>query len=326
MIRSNLISVHETINGRVAMILVVGLMIAGCGKAARPAEQEGGVHAEEERAQAVARRVELTPEAVRNARLVVGVAGPATVAVTIEVPGEVRLNAERVLEVRPRYAGVIRDLRKRIGDMVTRGEVVAVVQSNESLTDYEIQSSTAGTVIARSVVTGQSVDHESVLLVIADLSTVWVDFAVYPENVGRIRRGTPVRVTAQNRPDLSTTATVQYVAPVLEQDTRVSSARVVLPNPGGRWQPGLFVSAQATLEQARIAVAVPDDAIVRIATGTAVFRARGNSFELQSVLIGRSDGHRTEIRKGLTAGDSVVVANTFILRSELEKGTVRDED
>ena len=324
--RSNFISVHATVSGRGAMILVAGLMIAGCGKAARPAEQEGGEPVPAERAQDKARDVELTSEAVRNARLVVGVAGPATVAVTVEVPGEVRLDAERVLEVRPRYAGVIRELSKRIGDTVARGEVVAVVQSNESLTDYEIQSSTAGTVIARSVVTGQSVDHESVLFVIADLSTVWVNFAVYPENVDRIRRGIPVRVTAQNRPDLSATATVQYIGPVLEQDTRVSSARVVLPNSRRLWQPGLFVTVEATLERVRVPVAVPDDAIVRTAGGSAVFLAHGKRFELRPVVVGRSDGRRTEILKGLVPGDSVVVANAFILKSELEKGAVRGED
>ena len=71
---------------------------------------------------------------------------------------------------------------------------------------------------------------------------------------------------------------------------------------------------------------MPEDAIVRTASGPAVFRAHGNTFELQPIQIGRSDGQRTEILAGLAAGDSIVVANTFILKSELEKGAVRDED
>jgi cobalt-zinc-cadmium efflux system membrane fusion protein len=269
--------------------------------------------------------VELTPEAVRNARIRVGVAGPADIAVVAEAPGEVHLDAERVLEVRPRYPGVVREIRKRIGERAELGEVIARVQSNESLADYEIPSSMGGTVIARQVVTGQTVDAQSVLLTIADLSSVWVDFAIYPQYAGRIRPGMPVRLVAHNRPELVATGTVSYVGPLLEQDTRVSSARVVLRNADGRWQPGLFVTARVTLERPRAGVTVPEDAIVRTAEGPAVFRAAGLRFELRPVATGRTDGQLTEITSGLAAGDSVVVAGAFILKSELGKGEVEHE-
>lgn len=125
--------------------------------------------------------VELTAAAARNAHLRVAAAGPATIATLVEAPGEIHLNAERVLEIRPRFPGVVRELRKRVGDAVRAGEVVAVVQSNESLTDYEVISSMTGTVLARPAVTGSAVSHESSLMTLADLSTVWADFAIYPQ-------------------------------------------------------------------------------------------------------------------------------------------------
>lgn len=309
-----------------AALLAAGLM-AGCGGGPEPraADAPGDAgHAEAPghggEGPGEPHQVELTPAAIRNAGILIGAAGPAAIAVVVEAPGEVHLDAERVLEVRPRFPGVARDLRKRIGDTVREGEVVAVVQSNESLTDYEIESSMPGTVIARSVATGQSVDHETVLFVIADLSTVWVDFAVYPQHAGRIRPGMPVTVVAQNRPDLTAQGAIRYVGPLLEQDTRVSSARVVLRNAAGLWQPGLFVTARVTLERVRARVSVPEEAILRTAEGPAVFRAEGTRFALVPVVLGRSDGTRTEIVSGLAAEDSVVVKNAFVLKSELGKG------
>ena len=306
---------------------------AGCGRrtgteehAEEPAHEESGQggpnHDEHEDGSAA---VELTPAAIQNAGIQVGVVGPAVIRLGVDSPGEVHLNAERLLEVRPRYAGVVSEIRKHVGDVVREGEVVAVVQSNESLSDYDITASMSGTVIARRVVSGQAVDHESVLLTVADLSTVWVEFAIYAQYAGKIRSGMSAAVTVQNRPDLRASAIVRYVGPLLEQDTRVSSGRLELNNSRREWQPGMFVTVRVVLETARVPVAVPDEAVIRMADGPAAFRAEGHRFELQSVRIGRSDGLMTEIVEGLASGDSVAVTGAFVLKSELGKGEVEHE-
>jgi cobalt-zinc-cadmium efflux system membrane fusion protein len=289
------------------------------GEAHGGAEHHGEPHDGEARDGPPAETVVLAPAAIRNAGIRVGVAGPAAIAVVAEAPGEVHLDAERVLEVRPRYDGVVSAITKGIGDPVRAGEVVARVQSNESLADYDVTAAMGGVVIARSAVAGQAVGPDRVLLTIADLASVWVDFAIYPQHVGRIRPGLPVEVVAHNRPDLTARGMVRYVGPLLEQDTRVSSARMVLPNPHGAWQPGLFVTARVELERARVPVAVPDAALVRTPEGAAVFVAGGGRFVQRAVTPGRSDGRTTEVVRGLAAGDSVVVAGAFVLRSELGK-------
>jgi cobalt-zinc-cadmium efflux system membrane fusion protein len=306
------------------LALGIGVPIVGCGRGTETATEEhadehAGEHADEHGA------IELSLSAIRNAGIRTGVAGSAPIQVGTDSPGEVHLNAERVLEVRPRYPGVVREIRVRVGDATRNGQVVAVVQSNESLADYDITSSMDGSVIARHVVPGQAVDHQMVLLTVADLSTVWVEFAIYPQFVGRIREGMPATVTVQDRPDLRVEGTVRYVGPLLEQDTRVSSGRIQLPNPARKWQPGMFVTVHVVLEQARVPVAVPDEAVVRTAEGPAVFRVRGSRFELEHVRVGRSDGETTEIVEGLAAGDSIAVAGAFVLKSELGKGEVEHE-
>lgn len=310
--------------------LALGSLPCGCGTPARHSDSAGEAKEAKEGEKATAGEggaeaaVELSDEGFENAGIEVGAAGPAAIEVVAQAPGEVHLNAERLLEIRPRYAGVLREIRKSVGDRVSQGEVVAVIQSNESLTDYELTASMAGNVIARGVVTGQSLDHEDILMTVADLSTVWVDFAVYPQYVGRIRPGMAVTITAQNRPDLSAKGRVHYVGPVLTEGTRVSSARVLLSNPKRHWQPGLFVTARVVLDRNSVPIAVPTEAIIRSPAGPAVFRVEGLRFELQPVTIGRSDRGLTEIRQGLAAGDSIVTRGAFILKSELGKGEVEE--
>jgi cobalt-zinc-cadmium efflux system membrane fusion protein len=264
-------------------------------------------------------RVELAPEALVASGIEVGVAGPRRLGIFEEAPGEVHLDRDRVLEVRARYPGILRTLRKKLGDTVRRGNVLAVVQSNESLADYEVVAAQGGTVIAQNVTAGQVVHPDDILLTVADLSSVWVDFPIYSQNVKRIRLGRSAVVTGAPGPDGEATGTVRYVGPLLEQDTRVSFGRIRLANPDLRWQPGMFVTVRVAVEDVAVSIAVPEDAIVRTSMGPAVFRARGTRFESQPVTVGRTDLAHTEILAGLAPGDTVVVRGAFLLKAELGK-------
>ena len=115
------------------------------------------------------------------------------------------------------------------------------------------------------------------------------------------------------------------MGPLLEQDTRVSYGRVVLPNTGGRWAPGLYVSVAVTVDRFRAPVAVPEEALVRTSRGPGVFRADGATFELQPVIAGRSDGEWTEILEGLEPGARIVIRNAFLLKAELGKSEATHE-
>lgn len=279
--------------------------------------EAGGAH--EWSFEQVESRITLSKEAVQSSGIAVGTAAPTNLDVSVATPGEVRLNAERAVLVRPRFAGVVREMRKQLGAAVRVGDVLAIVQSNESLADYSIVASTAGTVVSRDAAVGQVVSTEQSLYTVADLSTVWVDFPIPSHLAGRIRAGQRAMIRSEAQADLKTEGRVSYVGPILEKDTRVAHGRVVLDDRGKRWQPGLFVTVDVIVESVRVAVAVPEDAIVRMTDGPAVFRSIGDEFEMQPVTLGRTDGRLTEIVEGLEAGARVATRNTFLLKAELGK-------
>ena len=299
------------------LLLALALSLAaGCSKPAAEEEEHHETHDE---------WLVLAPEAIQGADIDTALAGPGTIEVAIDAPGEVRMNAERVVQVRPRFAGEVRAMRKRLGDAVRKGEVLAEIHSNESLSEYPIVASQSGTIVSQDAAVGQEVDHESLLYTLADLSTVWVDFPIYTQNTGVIRPGLTVRVRTESGPPVAGVGTIRYVGPILEQDTRVSYGRVVLDNRERRWQPGMFVAAAIGVERAQVKVAVPEDAIVRMAEGPAVFVAEGNRFRAQPVTVGRTDGTLTEIVEGLAPGTNFVVRNAFLLKAELGKSEAGHE-
>lgn len=76
-------------------------------------------------------RVELTPEAIQNASIGIETAGPAQIKTVLELPGEIELNADKVVHVVPKVSGVVTEVYKNLGDTVKHDEVIAVLDSRE---------------------------------------------------------------------------------------------------------------------------------------------------------------------------------------------------
>jgi cobalt-zinc-cadmium efflux system membrane fusion protein len=308
---------------RAALTAAVILAFAGCGREQAHEEE----HEEEHKTGAHGGElVELSPEAIRTSGIEVDSAGPRSIGVVVELPGEIKLDAERSVEVRPSYPGRVVQLHAGLGAFVRKGQPLASIYSNESLSEYTIEAPMSGTVVARPLNPGAAVDPGSVLYTIADLSTVWLDFPIYVRYLGSIHRGQAVHVRAEEGLGGSTTGTISYVGPMLDADTRATFGRVVLPNKDRRWQPGRLVNAAVVLERVTVPIAVPEEALVRHGSGAAVFRALSEGFELQPVTPGRSDGAMTEIVSGLESGARVASRNAFLLKAELEKEAGGHED
>jgi cobalt-zinc-cadmium efflux system membrane fusion protein len=303
--------------------LVCALAVSGCAKKAPAVAEHEAARNTGPHGGAI---VDLSPEAVRGAGIAIDTAGAQQIEVTLELPGEIKLNAERSVDVRPIYAGRVTALHAALGSIVSRGQPLVEILSNESLSGYVVSAPMSGTIVARLASPGAAVDQGSVLYTVADLSSVWLDFPIYVQQLGRIHRGQLVHVRTEGGPAISATSTIGYVGPLLDVDTRTTYARVVLSNRDGRWQPGRLVTAVVVVERVTVPVAVPEDAIVRVGTGAAVFRADSSGFEVQPVTVGRSDGTTTEIVSGLERGARIVARNAFWLKAELEKEAGGDED
>jgi cobalt-zinc-cadmium efflux system membrane fusion protein len=75
--------------------------------------------------------IELTAEEIREIGLETAVAGPGTVDIHISLPGEIRVNEDRMAHIVPRVQGAVTEVRKGLGDIVKAGEVIAIIESQE---------------------------------------------------------------------------------------------------------------------------------------------------------------------------------------------------
>lgn len=263
--------------------------------------------------------VDLSAEQLKAAGIVLGQAGPAKVREVLPLYGVVSPNAERVRDVAARFPGVIRSVQKKIGDSVGQGEVLAKVESNESLQTYAVTAPQAGVITARNANPGEQTGDKT-LFTVADLSTVWVELSLFPRDVSKVRVGQRVRVKSADS-GLAGEGRVVYVAPLGSTASQTLTARVLLDNSDRRWAPGLYVNAEVTLAEGEVPLAVRTEALQSLEDKTVVFVQGEHGFEPRPVRVGRSDGEVSEVLEGLTAGETYAAANSFIIKAELGKGS-----
>ena len=75
--------------------------------------------------------VHLNAAKLRALKLSTATVRHGSLSLTLELPGEVRWNATRVAHVVPRVSGVVREVKVHLGDKVSAGQVMAVIDSRE---------------------------------------------------------------------------------------------------------------------------------------------------------------------------------------------------
>lgn len=246
------------------------------------------------------------------------VAGPGKVSQTVSFPGEVRLNKESVAQIGPRYSSQLVEVSARIGDAVAAGDTLAVAESSQTLQRFPLKSLIGGTVIDRSATLGEQIQPTDAAFVVADLSTLWVDIALYPRQLGQVQRGQPVRISTAFGPE-PVEARIGYLDPRVSEPLRTGLARVYLDNGSGEWKPGMFVEAEVTLTETEADVVVPLTAVIEYEGHQVVFVSEKERWYPRPVTLGAKDREQVIVRAGLRSGERYVAKGGFILKADLLK-------
>lgn len=265
-------------------------------------------------------RIRISDVKLAAAGVTLAEAASATLTDTLSLNGILRANQEAVVQVTPRFPGIVKSIQKRIGDKVVKDDLLAAIESNQSLTVYELKAPFAGTIIERRISLGEYASEQKPAFVVADLSSIWVDLSIYRQDLKRVRLNDEVLIDPDDgRGEIK--GTISYMAPIGSSETQTALARVVLPNPDGRLRPGLFVTARLILAARNVAVAVRRSAIQTLESRTIVFvREDGDKIEARPVELGDSDPRHVEIKAGLSAGERYVAENSFVVKAEMGKG------
>jgi cobalt-zinc-cadmium efflux system membrane fusion protein len=185
------------------------------------------------------------------------------------------------------------------------------------MTQYALKAPISGRIIEKHASTGEHVSEEESLYMLADLSTVWVNLAVYQKDVGKIKVGQKVIISSVGSEN-TTEGSIQYVTPIIDPQTRKVTARVALPNNDNSWRPGSFIKAHIEIGEGVAGLVVDKDAVQVLNNKQVVFvQHEPNTFKPVEVIVGESDSHSTRILDGLVDGAEYVNTGAFELKAKI---------
>lgn len=280
------------------------------------AEQDEHGHGHEEGSEDSAH---IEDESARAMNITVLEAGPATVRQTISLTGKVTLNQDKTAQILARFPGVIKSVRKSVGESVKKGEVLATVESNTSLQTYSVISPLDGVVISRNASVGGSAGDAPVY-VVADLADLWAEFFVFSRDMDRIQTGQTIDVVSLID-SASEETEIFSLLPVAETSSQTVVARVVIDNKDKQWRAGMTVRGDVVLAENDVALAVKTSAIQRQEGGSVVYVKDHETYAMRPVETGRADREWTEVLSGLRAGEAYVAEGSFIVKADIGKAS-----
>lgn len=185
---------------------------------------------------------------------------------------------------------------------------------------FEVRTPIDGKVIEREVTLGEWVgaDREA-LMVVADVSRLWVIAEVPESRLGEVKEGSAAWVESAGKKEVP--GRIGHIAAVLNVELRTAAVRIELEHSDGL-RAGMFVRARIGDGAASAVLAVPRGAVQVVEGGPAVFVAvegEENTFARRGVKVGKELREQVEILEGLKEGEQVVVEGAFILKAELGK-------
>jgi Cu(I)/Ag(I) efflux system membrane fusion protein len=201
-------------------------------------------------------------------------------------------------------------------------EIDAMAQSTTVKAVVPIRADRNGIVTTLNVQKGMYVERGEMLMEIDDLSTVWVIFDAYEQDISRIRLNQSIEIRADALPGETLKATVRFIDPILNPETRTIAVRAELSNPGNKLKPDMLVRGSVNTGASRSeTVTIPATAVLWTGTRSVVYVKEpgddhdGSGFRLVDVVLGAHIGDSYEVKQGLSSGDEVVVHAAFTIDS-----------
>lgn len=200
---------------------------------------------------------------------------------------------------------------------VPEREIAAIEDAGHVRREVTLYAPTGGYVLEKNVVPGQRIMAGDALYRIADLHTVWVEGEVFEQDLADVKVGQMVHAEFPALPGEHRMGTISFIYPTISVDTRTARVRVVFANDDLSLKPGMYATLRIVGTVHERAVTVPRDAVLFTGERNVVFlRAAGGTLVPREVAVGVSNDDRTEILRGLAAGDTVVSSATFLIDAE----------
>lgn len=199
---------------------------------------------------------------------------------------------------------------------VSHREIERLESTGQVQQELEVDSPVSGYITERNALPNLTVQPETRLYTIADLSTVWVLAQFFQNDLARIKVGDAATLSVDTFPGRTFSGRLNFIYPQVDMETRTAKVRIVFPNPHLELKPGMFVNVSLKVPMGKQLV-VAASATLQSGTRQIVFVDRGDGYlEPREVQLDGRAGEDFVVLKGLKEGEKVVTSANFLIDSE----------
>jgi cobalt-zinc-cadmium efflux system membrane fusion protein len=199
-------------------------------------------------------------------------------------------------------------------------EITSLDEEPSASSTLRLRAPFAGTIVERKAVVGEVVALGTMLFSLADLSTMWLELSAPADAHAALRVGDPVSATFDGLPGVQVPGEIIWVSPAVDPATRMITARALVRNPDGVLKDGLFGKVRLPKAGKSKRVGLPSGAVQRFEGEDYVFvKLEEDLYEMRKVWKEDAESGRVSILGGLEPEEKVVLAGSFLVKSEFLK-------
>jgi Cu(I)/Ag(I) efflux system membrane fusion protein len=233
-------------------------------------------------------------------------------------PKLVAAQEEFVLALKRGNQRLIRSGEERLQTLqVAQAQINALKKSRQPTKTIIVHSPQEGVIANLGVREGMFVKPGTALMSVGALDEVWVIAEVFERQAGALAVGNAVTMSLDYLPRQKWRGQVDYIYPILDNETRTVRVRLRFANNDSLLKPNMFAQVIIHSAESTPVLQVPREALIRTGSQNRVVLALGEGrFKSVAVTLGRIGGGEAEILKGIEEGDRVVTSAHFLLDSE----------
>ncbi|MTI41427.1 efflux RND transporter periplasmic adaptor subunit [Fulvivirga lutimaris] len=199
---------------------------------------------------------------------------------------------------------------------LTDGQIEKLVSSGVIQNAFPIKADKSGYVFERKVNQGDHVKMGQELFMTSDLSSVWVLFEVYEQDLSKVNIGQNLKFSVTAAPSQTFEGKITFISPLIDPKTRTASVRVEAKNTNGMLKPEMLASARLQLVGSNSeSIQISKSAVLWTGERSVVYEKvednNGLSFVMREVTLGQQIGDYYVVTEGLEAGQEIAVNGTF---------------
>ena len=200
-------------------------------------------------------------------------------------------------------------------------QINQILETGKPIETIDIYADHSGFVLDKKISQGDYVKQGQSLYTLGSTARLWLILNVFESNMANVHKGQKITFITPSFPNKKFEATITYIDPLMNAQTRTSSVRAEIVNTGNKLKPGMLIDAEimatSKIDQKNRPLFVPSSAILWTGDKSVVYVQLPDmevpSYQFREVELGQQSNGMTMVLSGLEVGEEIVTHGAFAI-------------